>query len=132
VDQSLALTGSINQHGEVQAIGGVNEKIEGFFKLCKMRGLTGKQGVIVPESNKVNLVLDDEVIAAVEKGLLHVYAVATVDEALSLLMDRPAGELSDEGYPENSINAVAMAKLERIAKVVNGDDDKGEESHDDN
>ncbi|KJZ03099.1 Lon protease family protein [Pseudoalteromonas piscicida] len=132
VDQSLALTGSINQHGEVQAIGGVNEKIEGFFKLCKMRGLTGKQGVIVPESNKVNLVLDDEVIAAVEKGLFHVYAVATVDEALSLLMDRPAGELGDEGYPENSINAVAMAKLERIAKVVNGDDDKGEESHDDN
>lgn len=97
-----------------------------------MRGLTGKQGVIIPESNTVNLVLDDEVIAAVEKGLFHVYAVATVDEALSLLMNKAAGELSEEGYPEDSINAVAMAKLERIAKVVNGDDDKGEESHDNN
>ena len=127
VDQSIALTGSINQHGEVQAIGGVNEKIEGFFKLCKMRGLTGSQGVIIPESNRVNLVLADEVIAAVEKGMFHVYAVASVDEALSILMQKPAGELSDDGYPEGSINAVAMAKLERIAKVVNGDDEKGEE-----
>lgn len=127
VDQSIALTGSINQHGEVQAIGGVNEKIEGFFKLCKMRGLTGSQGVIIPESNRVNLVLADEVIAAVEKGVFHVYAVASVDEALSILMQKPAGELSDDGYPEGSINAVAMAKLERIAKVVNGDDEKGEE-----
>ncbi|MEI5640863.1 MULTISPECIES: Lon protease family protein [unclassified Pseudoalteromonas] len=127
VVQSIALTGSINQHGEVQAIGGVNEKIEGFFKLCKMRGLTGSQGVIIPESNRVNLVLADEVIAAVEKGMFHVYAVASVDEALSILMQKPAGELSDDGYPEGSINAVAMAKLERIAKVVNGDDEKGEE-----
>ena len=92
-----------------------------------MRGLTGSQGVIIPESNRVNLVLADEVIAAVEKGMFHVYAVASVDEALSILMQKPAGELSDDGYPEGSINAVAMAKLERIAKVVNGDDEKGEE-----
>ncbi|MBD1581222.1 Lon protease family protein [Pseudoalteromonas sp. S16_S37] len=122
INQSLALTGSINQHGEVQAIGGVNEKIEGFFKLCKMRGLTGEQGVIIPHSNRVNLVLDDEIIAAVTAGKFNIYAVESVDEALTLLMDKPAGKLTDGEYPEGSINALALARLAHIANVVNGED----------
>ena len=121
ISQSIALTGSINQHGDVQAIGGVNEKIEGFFKLCKMRGLTGQQGVIVPKSNQVNLVLDDEILAAVELGKFHIYAVETVDQALNTLMDIEAGELVDEHYPNDSVNGLALARLSNIADIVNGD-----------
>ena len=122
INQSLALTGSINQHGEVQAVGGVNEKIEGFFKLCKMRGLTGEQGVIIPRSNLVNLVLNDEIIIACEAGRFHIYAVETVDEALNLLTGVEAGELIEGQYPESSINALALARLQHIADVVNGED----------
>ena len=130
INQSLALTGSINQHGEVQAIGGVNEKIEGFFKLCKMRGLTGQQGVIIPQSNRVNLVLDDEVLQEVERGRFHIYAVSNVDEALSLLMNRDAGELVEGEYPEGSINALTLARLQQIADVVSGDNEKEETEQD--
>ncbi|ALO43140.1 Lon protease family protein [Pseudoalteromonas phenolica] len=130
INQSLALTGSINQHGEVQAIGGVNEKIEGFFKLCKMRGLTGQQGVIIPQSNRVNLVLDDEVLQEVERGRFHIYAVSNVDEALSLLMNRDAGELVGGEYPEGSINALTLARLQQIADVVSGDNEKEETEQD--
>ncbi|OHU85732.1 MULTISPECIES: Lon protease family protein [Pseudoalteromonas] len=122
INQSLALTGSINQHGEVQAIGGVNEKIEGFFKLCKMRGLTGEQGVIIPNSNRVNLVLDDEIVAAVAAGRFNIYAVESVDEALTLLMDKPAGALKEGAYPKDSINGIALERLQHIANVVNGED----------
>ncbi|ATC94098.1 Lon protease family protein [Pseudoalteromonas tunicata] len=125
INQSLALTGSINQHGEVQAIGGVNEKIEGFFKLCKIRGLTGSQGVIIPKSNRVNLVLNPEVCQAVELGKFHIYAVATVDEALEILMDRKAGELSEKGmYAEDTVNYAALERLSCIADIVNGSDDE--------
>ncbi|WP_404393637.1 Lon protease family protein [Pseudoalteromonas phenolica] len=131
INQSLALTGSINQHGEVQAIGGVNEKIEGFFKLCKMRGLTGQQGVIIPQSNRVNLVLDDEVLNEVKLGRFHIYAVSNVDEALSLLMNREAGELVDGEYPEDSINALTLARLQQIADVVSGDNEKEEQTEQD-
>lgn len=131
INQSLALTGSINQHGEVQAIGGVNEKIEGFFKLCKMRGLTGQQGVIIPQSNRVNLVLDDEVLNEVKLGRFHIYAVSNVDEALSLLMNRVAGELVDGEYPEDSINALTLARLQQIADVVSGDNEKEEQTEQD-
>ncbi|MBE0362504.1 hypothetical protein PULV_a0007 [Pseudoalteromonas ulvae UL12] len=123
INQSIALTGSINQHGEVQAIGGVNEKIEGFFKLCKMRGLTGDQGVIIPKSNRVNLVLNDEVCRAVEQEKFHVYAVATVDEALEILMGKEAGDLSKKGtYAKDTINDVALQRLSGIADIVNGSD----------
>ncbi|MFC3033782.1 Lon protease family protein [Pseudoalteromonas fenneropenaei] len=130
IKQNIALTGSINQHGEVQAIGGVNEKIEGFFKLCKLRGLTGTQGVIIPRSNCINLVLDDEVVQAVTDGKFHIYPVSDVDEALSLLMGQPAGELEDGEYPEESINGLALARLARIAAVVNGDDEDKDEKDD--
>lgn len=121
--QTLAITGSINQYGEVQAVGGVNEKIEGFFDLCQYRGLTGTQGVIIPKSNAINLVLDATIIDAVKKGLFHVYTVETVDDALTILMQQEAGKLSSKGrYPKNSINYHAVNRLYNIALIVSGGD----------
>ncbi|APD86183.1 ATP-dependent protease [Alteromonas sp. Mex14] len=121
--QTLAITGSINQYGEVQAVGGVNEKIEGFFDLCQHRGLTGTQGVIIPKSNAINLVLDATVIDAVKKGLFHIYTVETVDDALTILMEQEAGKISSKGrYPKNSINYHAVNRLYNIALIVNGGD----------
>ena len=124
IRQGFALTGSINQYGEVQAIGGVNEKIEGFFNLCAARDLTGQQAVIIPASNKRNLMLKQEVIDAVEQGLFSIYAIATADEALSLLMNQEAGAVDANGqYPEGSINFKAVARLKEISDI-SGDDDK--------
>ena len=125
VDQGLAVTGSINQYGEVQAVGGVNEKIEGYFSLCLQRGLNGKQGVIIPKSNALNLVLDNEVTDAVNQGLFHVYAVSSVDETLCLLMKKEAGELNTKGrYPKNSIHYLAVNRLYNIANIVNGGEEE--------
>lgn len=119
--QALAITGSINQYGEVQAVGGVNEKIEGFFDLCQYRGLTGKQGVIIPKSNAINLVLDSTVVEAVKKGVFHIYTVETVDDALAILMQQDAGVLSSRGrYPKNTINYHALNRLYNISLMVNG------------
>src|SRR5690606_6661039 len=121
IRQSLAVTGSINQHGQVQAIGGVNEKIEGYFRLCQSRGLTGEQGVIIPASNQLNLVLNDEVISAVKQHKFHIYVVKTVDEALTLLTGVEAGEKSSRGqYPKKSVNGRALVRLAKIAEIVNG------------
>lgn len=121
IKQSLAVTGSINQHGQVQAIGGVNEKIEGYFRLCQSRGLTGEQGVVIPASNQLNLVLQDEVVAAVAAGQFHIYIVRNVDEALELLLGETAGERNSRGqYPKKSINGKALARLAEIAELVNG------------
>jgi predicted ATP-dependent protease len=88
-----------------------------------MRGLTGEQGVIIPKSNQVNLVLDDEILNAVEQGKFNIYAVETVDQALNLLMDIEAGELIDDVYPESSVNGIALARLKEIADIVNGDNE---------
>ncbi len=118
VKQCMALTGSVNQLGEVQAIGGVNEKIEGFFDICKLRGLSGKQGVIIPTSNVVNLMLKEEVINAVENKLFTIYSVEHVDDALSLLMGMNAGKLDKKGqYPKNSINDKIQLNLEKYSSV---------------
>lgn len=123
IDQSFAMTGSVNQYGEVQAIGGVNEKIEGFFRLCKARGFTGRQGVIIPQSNRRNLVLHQDVVAAVAEGNFSVYCVSHVDEALELLMHQPAGILNDKGkFPEKSINGRIIARLRKIARMGKDDD----------
>ena len=119
--QELAITGSINQYGEVQAVGGVNEKIEGYFDLCKHRGLTGNQGVIIPASNQINLMLDDVVVRAIEAGEFHIYAVETVDQAINLLMQVEAGQLNSKGrYPKGSVNYHAVNRLYNIANIVNG------------
>ncbi|MDV7210405.1 Lon protease family protein [Azotobacter beijerinckii] len=116
--QCFAITGSINQFGEVQAVGGVNEKIEGFFRLCEARGLTGEQGVIVPRANVTNLMLDERVLQAVRAGRFHVYAVRQVDEALSLLLGEPAGTPDAEGrFPAGSVNARVVERLREIAEM---------------
>jgi len=121
IDQGLAITGSINQYGEVQAVGGVNEKIEGFFGVCKTRGLNGKQGVIIPHSNRLNLMLDASIIDAVASGDFNVYTVKTVDQALSLLTNKPAGSLNSLGrYPKNSVHYQAVKRLYNISNIVNG------------
>lgn len=123
--QCFAITGSINQFGEVQAVGGVNEKIEGFFRLCEARGLTGEQGVIIPHSNVSNLMLDERVLQAVRDGQFHVYAVRHVDEALGLLLGEPAGAPDAAGnFPEGSVNARVVERLRSIAEVGQEEDDK--------
>ncbi len=125
IKQSLAMTGSINQYGEVQAIGGVNEKIEGFFQLCCARELTGEQGVIIPASNRRNLMLKQNVIDAVAAGLFHIYCVRHVDQALELLMGQTAGILNDEGdYPEDTINFKVVARIKEISDMTSDDDDE--------
>jgi predicted ATP-dependent protease len=122
--QCFAITGSINQFGEVQAIGGVNEKIEGFFKLCDERGLTGKQGVIVPRANQNNLLLGEEVIAAVEAGTFAVYVVDHVEQALALLSGQEPGQADGNGnFPEDSINGKVVARLKAIAEL--GEEQEG-------
>jgi len=121
IDQSLAITGSINQHGEVQSIGGVNEKIEGFFQLCKDKGLTGKQGVIIPKTNVINLMLNNDVIEAVEQGNFAIYSVESIDQALELLMKNTAGTLNSTGrYPRKSTHALALEKLEGFSALLDG------------
>jgi predicted ATP-dependent protease len=124
IRQDLAITGSINQYGQVQSVGGVNEKIEGFFKLCQHRGLTGNQGVIIPKSNQVNLMLDKEVLAAVKTQKFHIYVAETVDDALELLMNKEAGVHNTRGrYPKGSVNYMAVSSLLNIANIVSGADD---------
>ncbi|MDK1022256.1 MAG: ATP-binding protein [Candidatus Hydrogenedentes bacterium] len=110
--QSLAVTGSVNQPGQVQPIGAVNEKIEGFFDICAMRGLTGEQGVLIPASNVQHLMLRRDVIDAVEQSRFHVYPVETIDEGMELLTGIRAGELDqDNNYPPDSINGIIVQKL---------------------
>jgi len=110
--QSLAVTGSINQQGEIQPIGGVNEKIEGFFELCQQRGLDGSHGVVIPASNVEHLILDSAVVDACRDGKFHVYAVRTLDELIALLFEREPGEADDEGrYPPASVNGRVQQQL---------------------
>jgi lon-related putative ATP-dependent protease len=116
VRQNLAVTGSLDQHGRVQAIGGVNEKIEGFFTLCRRRGLTGKQGVLIPESNVADLQLDAAVVAAVAAGEFHIFAVSSIDEGIALLTGEGAGERDADGaYPEASVFGRCAARLAGMA-----------------
>lgn len=112
IRQSLAVTGSVNQRGEVQAIGGATQKIEGFFTICRDRGLTGHQGVIIPRANIRNLMLRTEVVDAVRSGLFHIYAVSTIDEGISLLTGIPAGQPGPDGrYLEGTVNARVQQAL---------------------
>lgn len=121
IDQGIAITGSMNQHGEVQSIGGVNEKIEGFYRLCKDKGLTGKQGVIIPRTNMINLMLAPDVITAVEEGLFSIYAVDNIDQAIEVLMANPAGNISRLGrYPRKSIHGLVLDKLAVFSDLLNG------------
>lgn len=117
IRQSLAVTGSVNQHGQIQPIGGVNEKIEGFFDICKVRGLTGEQGVLIPASNVKNLMLRRDVVEAVTEGKFYVYPVETVDQGVELLTGIEAGEPDADGsYPEDTINGIVHRRLEAFAE----------------
>jgi lon-related putative ATP-dependent protease len=115
--QGLAITGSVDQQGNIQPIGGANEKIEGFFLTCQSRGLTGEQGVLLPRQNVPHLMLRAEVRQAVAEGKFHIYPVTTIDEGIELLSGVPAGEMQEDGsYPEDSVHGRVMARLEEIAE----------------
>lgn len=119
IRQDLAVTGSVNQKGEIQAIGGLTHKIEGFFDLCKKRGLTGKQGVLIPRSNVKDLVLNDEVVDAVKNGMFHIYPITHIDEGIELLMQYPAGEKDENGeFPENTVHGKVYRKLMEFDRVA--------------
>jgi predicted ATP-dependent protease len=112
--QDLAVTGSVNQWGEVQAIGGVNEKIEGFFDVCVQQGLTGQQGVLIPQANVRNLMLRHDVVEAIRAGRFHVYPIAHVDQGLTLLTSVPAGDPTTEG----TVHYLVNTRLQQLAKDI--------------
>ena len=121
ISQSIAITGSVNQKGEIQPIGGANQKVEGFFDICRLKGLTGDQGVIVPHQNVKNLMLREDVVEAVKQGSFHVYAVHTIDEGIEVLTGVPAGERGPDGtFPQGTVNALVDKKLQALAQSLRG------------
>ena len=115
--QGIAVTGSVNQLGFIQPVGGVTEKIEGFYDVCKLRGLTGEQGVLIPEANVRNLVLREEIVEAIREGKFHIYPIKTIDEGISILTGREAGEQDENGqYPEGSVNYLVDMRLRELAE----------------
>jgi predicted ATP-dependent protease len=125
LQQGIAVTGSVNQQGEVQPIGGVNQKIEGFFETCKARGLTGNQGVMIPESNRGDLMLRREVVEAAEQGMFHIWSVKTIDQGIELLTGRKAGEPDAKGsYPPDTVNGLVMKRLAELADLYHNSEEK--------
>jgi lon-related putative ATP-dependent protease len=119
IKQNFAVTGSVNQKGEVQAIGGVNQKIEGFFELCKARGLTGEQGCLIPHSNVQNLMLKQEVLDAVKEGKFHIWPVSTIDEGIEILTGISGGERKSDGsWEEGTINQLVQVRLNHLAETI--------------
>ena len=117
IKQGIAVTGSVNQNGEIQAIGGVNEKIEGYFRVCQAKGLNGEQGVIIPRSNVEHLMLKPEVVQAVQEGKFHIWAIDTVEDGLEILTGLPAGERNKRGqFPRNSIYYRVEQNLKKLAR----------------
>jgi len=118
VRQDIAITGSINQHGEVQPVGGVTEKVEGFHRACSLRGLTGSQGVILPSANAKNLILKEEVLESIKKGKFHIWTVENVDEALKIVTGREAGKMTKRGsYRKGSINYLVVEALKKAREI---------------
>ncbi len=115
--QSGAVTASVNQRGEIQPIGGVNEKIHGYFKVCKIKGLNGEQGVIIPQQNVKNLMLPEEIIDAVKAGTFHIYSVKNIDEGIEILTGVEAGEMNPDGtYTKDSVYDKVNRKLQELIK----------------
>ncbi|MBU0608344.1 MAG: AAA family ATPase [Armatimonadetes bacterium] len=135
IKQGIAVTGSVNQMGEVQAIGGVSRKIEGFYRTCKILGLTGEQGVIIPESNVRHLMLQQEVVDAVKAGQFHIWSVRTIDEGIEILTGIPAGQADKQGeFPPDTINGRVQARLRQITNALRDEhrrDDDGDDEEDD-
>ena len=118
INQAIAVTGSVNQKGQIQPIGGVNEKIEGYFQVCKVRGLDGSHGVMIPVQNIDNLQLSDEIIDAVKNKKFHIYAVSTIEEGIEVLTGVPAGKKDKDGhFPAGTINRLVYEKLRKYAKI---------------
>jgi predicted ATP-dependent protease len=116
IKQNIAVTGSVNQKGEIQPIGGVNQKVEGFFKVCQAKGLSGEQGVLIPQQNLRNLMLMEEVVDAVKQGQFHIYSAKTIDEGIEILTDVPAGEKRKNGaYPKGTVNYLVDKRLREMA-----------------
>jgi predicted ATP-dependent protease len=116
IKQNIAVTGSVNQKGEIQPIGGVNQKIEGFFQICRTKGMNGDQGVLIPRANLRNLMLRPEVVEAVKEGKFHIYAVSTVDEGIEVLTGVPAGKRRKDGkYPAGTISRKVADTLKEMA-----------------
>ena len=119
IKQSISVTGSVNQKGQIQPIGGVNEKIEGYFQICKMRGLDGSHGVMIPIQNVSNLQLSDEIINAVKENKFHIYSVSTIEEGIEILTGVPAGKKDANGhFPAGTINDLVYQKLKKYANIV--------------
>lgn len=119
IRQGIAVTGSVNPVGEVQPVGGVTQKIEGFYAVCKARGLTGDQGVIIPASNIRNLMLSEEVVGAVRDGLFHIFAVETIDQGIEILTGRPAGIKGSNGdFPEGTMHHAVNVRLRQLASTL--------------
>ena len=119
INQGIAVTGSVDQNGDVQAIGGGTQKIEGFFEVCKAKGLTGRQGVMVPKDNVQHLTLKDEVLDAIEAGQFHIYSISTIDEGIEVLTGTPAGErLEAGGYPKGTVHYLVEERLKEMAKAA--------------
>ena len=122
INQSIAVTGSVNQKGQIQPIGGVNEKIDGFFQICKMRGLDGSHGVMIPIQNVDNLQLSDEIVENVKNGLFHIYAISTIEEGIEVLTGVPAGKKDKDGhFSVGTINYLVYEKLKKYAEISNRD-----------
>ena len=119
INQAIAVTGSVNQKGEIQPIGGVNEKIEGYFQICKIRGLDGTHGVMIPKQNVKNLQLSDEIVESVKNGLFKIYAISTIDEGIEVLTGVPAGKKDRNGkFPAGTINYLVYEKLKKYGDVT--------------
>jgi len=126
--QNIAVTGSMDQNGEVQPVGGINEKIEGFFDLCRIIGLDGSHGVIIPKRNVKNLMLKNEVIEAVKQGKFTIYPIEKVDEGLEIMTGMPVGELREDGtYPEGTVNFLVVKRLTEIAESMEKKKEKEKE-----
>ena len=121
INQSIAITGSVNQKWEIQPIGGANQKVEGFYDICRVSGLTGEQGAIVPHQNVKNLMLREDVVDAVREGKFHIYAVRTIDEGIEILTGAPAGEHQANGtYPDGTVNYLVDKRLQELAQSLRG------------
>ncbi|MDH7594441.1 MAG: ATP-dependent protease, partial [Methanomicrobiales archaeon] len=119
INQAIAVTGSVNQKGEIQAIGGVNEKIEGYFEVCKARGLTGKQGVMIPSSNIQNLMLREEIIEAAKEGKFAIYPINTIDEGIEVLTGVKAGKREPDGtFEKGTVNYLVDNRLREMAETL--------------
>ena len=132
VRQGVAITGSMDQNGNVQPIGGVNQKIEGFFDLCRLRGLDGTQGVIIPGRNRRNLLLKDEVVEAVRDGKFRIWSIDRIEEGIEILTGMPAGEPGADGaYPEGTFYRKVADRLEELRRAAKGPEQEKEKEEED-